>query len=217
MTIHPTVVSVQVGRIREYTDSKGMSWRSAIAKESLPGPLQLGKLGPVGDEVGDPRHHGGIHKAVLAYPSEHYTAWKVEGVLDGGPGGFGENLTVQGLMEEEVCVGDVFELGGAQLQVSQPRQPCHTLVKRWGVADLVERIWDTARTGWYLRVLREGTIQVGQTLVLVDRPHAGWTVARVLRINRGLGVDPEERRAAGALAHLSPSWQEKLTLGASTF
>ncbi len=217
MNIQAELLSVHAGRVQEHVDAQGKTWRSAIVKEAVPGPLRLGTLGPAGDEVGDHRHHGGAHKAVLAYPSEHYAAWKAEGVLDAGPGGFGENLALKGLTEEGVCVGDVFELGGALLQVSQPRQPCHTLVKRWGVPDLVERIWETARTGWYVRVLKEGSVQAGQVLKLLERPHEGWTVARVLRASRGLGVSPEERRMAGALVHLSPSWQEKLTTGQGTF
>lgn len=215
MSAEATLLSLHVGRVREHEGADGRPWRSAILKVSVAGPVRLGTLGLEGDEVGNTRHHGGPHKAVLAYASEHYAAWGSEGVLEGGPGGFGENLALRGLTESEVCVGDVFELGEALLQVSQPRQPCHTLVQRWGVPDLVERVWACARTGWYARVLREGWIEAGQVLRLRERPHAGWTIARVLRACAGEGTSVEERLAASALRHLSPSWQDRLASGKS--
>jgi MOSC domain-containing protein YiiM len=202
------VISLHGGRIREYTDDQGQPWRSAIAKESLTGPIFLGRLGLADDQVGDPRHHGGPHQALLAYPVEHYAGWNEALGITAGPGGFGENLALEGLTEEEACLGDTFELGGALLQISQPRQPCHTLEKRWACPGLMEAILTSARGGWYLRVLEEGEIQAGQALVLVRRPNPGWTVARVFRAY--LGKESEERRAAAALEQLTPKWQERL-------
>ena len=202
------VVSIHAGRIREYTEVQGKHWRSAIVKESLVVPVFLGTLGLAGDQVGDPKRHGGLHQAVLAYPAEHYARWKAELGLDAGPGGFGENLALLGLTENEACIGDTFELGQAVLQVSQPRQPCHTLAKRWACPELINAVWKTARGGWYCRVLRGGEVQAGQPLVLVQRPHPGWTVARVLHASHGAAA--EERLAAASLEHLTPKWREQL-------
>ena len=201
------VISIHAGNVREYADDQGRPWRSAIAKSALSGPVFLGQLGLAGDQVGDPRHHGGLHQAVLAYPAEHYRFWQEELGLDAGPGGFGENLALMGLTEEEVCIGDVFELGEALVQVSQPRQPCHTLARRWTCPELINVVWQTARGGWYLRVLREGMVEAGQTLLRVQRPHPGWTVARVLWASQG--TTAAEGSALAALEHLSLNWKEK--------
>ena len=208
MTDRVEVVSIHGGRIHEYTDGQGKPWRSAITKAALTEPVLLGRLGVAGDQVGDPRHHGGLHQALLAYPAEHYAQWKIELGVEAGPGGFGENLALSGLTEEEACIGDTYQLGGAVLQVSQPRQPCHTLEKRWACPGLMDAILRTARGGWYIRVLQEGEIQAGQTLSLVERPNPGWSVARVFRAY--LGKVAAERRAAAALEQLTPKWKERL-------
>jgi MOSC domain-containing protein YiiM len=196
--------------VQDYTDGQGRHWRSAIAKTELAGPVFLGRLGLAGDQVGNHKHHGGSHQAVLAYPVAHYACWRAELGLAAGPGGFGENLAVAGCTEEEVCIGDTYSLGQAVLQVSQPRQPCHTLELRWERPGLMAAVFDSARGGWYLRVLQEGDIQAGQAMTLLQRPHPGWSVARVFRAF--LGTDPEERRGAAALRPLSPKWKEKLAV-----
>jgi MOSC domain-containing protein YiiM len=145
---------------------------------------------------------------VLAYPAQHYTRWKAELGLEAGPGGFGENLAVTGLTEEDVCIGDTFALGHAVIQVSQPREPCHTLEKRWACGGLMDAVFKTARGGWYLRVLQEGEIQAGQPLLLIQRLYPGWTVARVFRAYQG--TSEEERHTAAAIESLTPKWKEKL-------
>jgi MOSC domain-containing protein YiiM len=202
------VVSIHAGPIREYRDDRGRLWRSAIAKEALTATIFLGRDGLEGDQVGDPRHHGGCHQAVLAYPVHHYARWKAELGIEAGPGGFGENLAVKGLTEEDVCIGDTFALGQAVIQVSQPREPCHTLEKRWACRGLVDAVFKTARGGWYLRVMQEGEIQAGQPLSLIQRLHPDWTVARVFRAYHGTSA--QERLMAAALESLTPKWKEKL-------
>src|SRR5690606_6199783 len=109
-----------------------------------------------------------------------------------------------------VCIGDTYEVGGAVVQVSQPRQPCWKLARRWRIRDLAARVQETGRTGWYLRVLREGEVTAGDSLRLIDRPYAEWTIARA---NEIMHERRDDRDAAGALAAcplLSASWRETL-------
>ena len=134
-------------------------WRTGFHKEAREGPCWLGYQGFRGDEVADTRYHGGVDKAVCVYPAEHYPFWNgVPGMAAAGPGGFGENLTTEGLLEEEVCIGDIHALGEALVQVSQPRQPCWKLARRWRVKDLALQVERTGRTGFYFRVLRHGEV-----------------------------------------------------------
>ncbi len=135
------LLSVQVGIPRTVgtpgaLDPMQREFTSAIWKEPVSGPVRAGGLGLAGDSVANTRVHGGPEQAVLMYAESHYPLWRAEwGRDDLGPGGFGENLTVEGLVEDSVCIGDVLEIGEARLQVSQPRQPCATLARRHGVRD----------------------------------------------------------------------------------
>jgi MOSC domain-containing protein YiiM len=203
------LVELRAGKVRTYEGPDGRSWKSAIGKEPVSGPVLLTRLGLQGDTVGNPQVHGGPDQAVLAYASEHYPLWRGEG-LEAEPGAFGENFVLTGLTDQEACIGDVFALGGAQVQVSHPRQPCDNLARRFGRKDVVARVWATARGGWYLRVLREAPVESGLPLTLVRRPNPGGTVARVLRAFLGASSDPTEARAMAALEGLSAHWAEAL-------
>jgi MOSC domain-containing protein YiiM len=208
-----TLVSVQVGRIRAYgapdaADPREREWRSAFAKSPVSGPVHVGRLGLDGDEQAATEVHGGTEMAVLAYALEHYPAWREElGIAEMGPGGFAENLTVSGLDERTVCVGDVVTVGGARLQVSKPRGPCATISRFWKRPDLLRRVAETGRTGWYLRVLDEGAVAAGQEVRRLERPFPEWTVARVLELRH----HPERDRGALArladCAALAPGWR----------
>jgi MOSC domain-containing protein YiiM len=210
----PRLLGLRTGRVRalgeaDAADPLRKPWRSAIFKEPVEGPLRLSRLGLEGDEVADRRHHGGPDQAVLGYASEHYPAWRAEG-LDADPGAFGENLLFEGLLDSEVCIGDRWQVGGATLQVSHPRQPCGTLARRFQRGDVVARVWATGRGGWYFRVLEEGVVAPEGEVVLLDRPNPGWTVARILHAYWRAVEDPDEARAAAALPLLTPHWPEKL-------
>lgn len=210
----PRLVGLRTGRVRalgeaDAADPLRKPWRSAIFKEPVEGPVRLSRLGLEGDEVADARHHGGPDQAVLGYASEHYAAWRAED-LDAGPGAFGENLLFEGLLDDEVCIGDTWQVGGATLQVSHPRQPCGTLARRFGRGDVVARVWATARGGWYFRVLEEGVVAPAGDVVLLARPNPGWTVARVLRAYWRAAEDPAEARAAAEVPLLTSHWPEKL-------
>jgi MOSC domain-containing protein YiiM len=131
-------------------------------------------------------------------------------MADVPPGGFGENFTTAGLLETDVCVGDVFQIGQAVVQVSQPRQPCWKLARRWRIRDLALRVQQTGRTGWYLRVLQEGTIVAGLPLTLVDRPYPEWTVAACYAVLHHRREDVGAARALAACSALSVSWRDSL-------
>jgi MOSC domain-containing protein YiiM len=145
---------------------------TGICKQPVTGPLRLGRFGFEHDGVGDMKHHGGDDKAVCVYSLEHYPYW--EGVLGTKlpVAAFGENLTVSDLKEDDISIGDVFEIGTALLQVSQPRQPCRTLAARYGRDDLVKLVADSGYTGFYFRVLKEGIVQKGARFKLKEKdPH----------------------------------------------
>lgn len=204
------IVSLHLGQPREYLDAEGRPWRTAIAKEAVSGPVCLTEQGPVGDKVADKRHHGGLHQAVMVYSRVHQAYWKTRLGLTIGPGGLGENLSVEGLDDESACIGDLYQGGTARLQISQPRQPCNTLARYWHCPELLPAIWETARGGWYFRVLQEGEVKPGDALRLLERPHPEWSVARLLRAFRDAAQQPQEALAAAELVHLTPAWQSKL-------
>jgi len=188
---------------------------SAIDKRPIAGRVHLGVLGIAGDEQADPRHHGGVDKAVHHYPAEHYASWRHELPQvppdRWRPGGFGENLSTTGLTEAAVCVGDVFRLGEALLQVSQARQPCWKLNLRFGLEDMARRVQASGRTGWYYRVLEPGAIEAGAALRLIDRPHPQWPMARLLHHLYVAPMDPAALEAMAALDVLASSWRKLAT------
>ena len=217
----PRIRSIQVGTPKAHgrpgaSNPMDRPWTSAIVKEPVEGRLRVGKTNIEGDRQADLRHHGGPDKAVLAYAAAHYGPWRAQ--LPGvelSPGAFGENLTVEGLTEWDVAIGDVWRAGTTTFQVSQPRQPCWKLARRLRVEDMVVRVQESLRSGWYLRVLEEGEIQAGDELSLVERPHPEWTVAEASRVMYGVRADPAAAVELAALDELSASWKRTLTLRAS--
>lgn len=211
-----TLLSIQVGEPRTYTQPprfarRSAPWRSGFVKEPVHGPVQLGPTNLAGDGQADLRAHGGAHKAVNVYPSEHYPHWLESGVLAAGhPGQFGENFTVQGLLETEVCIGDRFRVGDAVVEVSQPRQPCWKLAHFVGCADLVKRVIEAGRTGWYFRVLEPGQVQPGESFQLLERPYGRWTLAEANQVMHHRRDDHAASRALAACPALSESWCESL-------
>lgn len=178
---------------------------SSIANRfAVTGPVRATALGLVGDAVGDARVHGGPDKAIHLYPHDHYAIWAAEqpdlAPLLAIPGAFGENLSVAGISEADVCLGDIIAIGGARLQLCQSRQPCWKLGVRFGLPILPRLVQKTGRTGWYYRVLEEGDISAGDAITLIDRPNPAWNLTRALRV---LYVDTLNREALAELAGLS--------------
>ncbi len=201
---------IEPGESGEWWDK---AWETGFYKEPRTGPHWLGYEGFRSDEQADRKHHGGPEKAVCVYSAEHYPYWQETLDMPDLPhGAFGENLTIQGLLETEVCIGDHFSLGEAEVQVSQPRQPCWKLARRWQVKDLTARVEKTGLTGFYFRVIRHGHVQPGDVLRLVDRPFPQWTIQRC---NEIMHHSKQDTAAAGELAScplLSSSWKDSLWL-----
>jgi MOSC domain-containing protein YiiM len=126
-------------------------------------------------------------------------------------GAFGENLTVAGSTEEDICIGDVWEAGGVQLQVTQPRQPCWKMSRRWNVADLARQVIANCKSGWYLRVQESGELQAGAAIELVARPHPAWTLARANRLMHHQKDELSLAAELAALPELSAAWRTSLT------
>ncbi|WP_397570319.1 MOSC domain-containing protein [Schlesneria sp. T3-172] len=213
----PVLQSIQVGLPRKMglegaTDPMDRPWTSGFQKSPVPGPVRVGSTNVEGDGQADLEHHGGPDKAVLAYSADHYAQWRQVLQKPNLPfGAFGENFTIAGLNETTVCVGDIWQLGDVRLQVSQPRQPCWKLARRWRIKTLALQVQESGRTGWYFRVLTEGMITPGLGFHLQDRPYPDWTIERS---NRIMHFEKDDLRAAAELAALAPlatSWKSTLT------
>jgi len=201
--------SIQVGPPRTYDGPR--PWTSAIKKEPVLGQVWAGREGLSGDHQYDRRHHGGPERALLMYSADHYPRWRAEWERsDVGPGGFGENLTVAGVTEDTVCIGDVFRIGDVRLEVSSPRTPCSTLSRRHGLPELVQTIVRNHRSGWYLRVLQEGWLEAGMEVVLADRPYPQWTVRRTAEVKRMRADLVEDARLLAACSALQVEWRKLL-------
>ncbi|WCE32206.1 MOSC domain-containing protein [Vibrio sp. SCSIO 43137] len=165
------------------TESFAHGSQSAINKKVASGRQQADSLGFIYDEQGDPRFHGGVHKAIHIYPSEHYADWQNEigekSALK-SVGAFGENLSCSGITESAVCLKDKIRIGSTLLEVSQGRMPCWKLNVRFEQNDMAQRLQDTLRTGWYFRVLEEGEIGSGDEIFLCERPYPKWSLSRIM-------------------------------------
>ena len=206
----PLLVSIQVGLPRQLgtedaADPMERPWTTGFFKERITGSVYLGKTNLVGDGQADLNLHGGVEKAVLAYAATHYPKWQQElHLLDFPYGAFGENFTVAHQSEEDVCIGDIYRIGEAQVQVSQPREPCWKLARRWRMKDLPKRAIANGRLGWYFRVLTEGVVESGLPLMLVDRPLPEWSVARV---NNAFYRYRQDSSELASCPLLSASWR----------
>jgi MOSC domain-containing protein YiiM len=161
------VVSVQVGAVRTLGDTT-----SAFVKTPVAGPVAVGRLGLKGDHQADGRVHGGPEKAVYVYCIERYPLWRARFPALAGmfvPGGLGENLSVEGVDEEALFVGDVFQAGAAVLQISEPRIPCHKIALRFGDAQVGRVMAQTGWRGFYCRVIEDGVVQAGDDFRMVAR------------------------------------------------
>ncbi|MFN7008734.1 MAG: MOSC domain-containing protein [Allorhizobium sp.] len=203
-----TTILLLTGPARPLADGETLS---AIVKTPVEQPLRLGRNGFEGDEQADRRVHGGPEKAVHHYAFDHYAVWRDElGALPAleAAGGFGENLSTLGLTESTVAVGDIFRLGTAMVQVSQGRQPCWKLNRRFAVPDMARRVQQTGRTGWYYRVLQPGSVAPHDRLELIDRVAPDWTLRRLwhaLYVDR---LNLNELEGIAALDVLAEGWRK---------
>lgn len=197
----PHVLALYAGRAGSLTTSKG-TVRTAIAKQPMSGRGRVGRDGLPTDEQISPGH-GGPDRALCLYPREHYAHWatRVEPA-------FGENITSSGVLETQTLIGDVWRIGTALVQVSQPRSPCFKVAARLGIPDLVMESRRTAFTGLHLRVLEIGEIGAGDRIEVIERASHGVTVADAVAARFG-PFDPDLVAAVLALPELAEEWRVK--------
>ena len=202
------LLSVNVGLPREI-EWQGKRVRTSIFKSASAGHVRVMTLNVEGDEQSDLSVHGGVHKAVYAYPSEHYPFWREEvpGV-DLPLGTFGENFTTEGLFEEAVHIGDRFRIGSAEFIVTQPRLPCFKLGIRFGRQEMVKRFLRSGRTGFYLAVLGEGLVTAGDSIELLARDEHGVTVADIVNLYTAGATNQDLLQRASALPALPTDWRD---------
>ena len=186
--------------------------KSAFAKAPISGPVTIQREGLVGDEQADRKHHGGPDMAVHLYPADHHAFWNEQlgghALLD-TPGAFGTNLSVRGIDEAQILIGDQFRLGSALIEVSQPRKPCWKIEHRFARKGMVADIIRTGRSGWYFRVLEEGHTQAGDQLEQVASGHDGWSVARVFSALFSAKTSVSELEGVAALTKLSQDHRDR--------
>jgi MOSC domain-containing protein YiiM len=203
-----SVLSVNVGLPREVL-WRGKPITTGIWKEPVAGRVPLRRLNLDGDRQADLRVHGGQDKAVYAYPSEFYELWSRERPeLELGPGTFGENLTLEGLLDDDVSVGDRFQIGTAELVVTQPRLPCFKLGLRMGRGEFVTEFLERGLLGFYLAVAREGEVAAGDAIVELQRDPRRFGVTEVARLYAADRDDVETMRLAADHDALPEGWRE---------
>jgi len=193
------LLSLHVGKPQIHALPDGKKFRTSLFKSEVCEQVWLGAENLHGNYQANLRYHGGPDKAVCCYPGEHYEDLNEMLGLDLAPGALGENFTLAGMLEDEVCLGDRYRVGDAIVEISQPRQPCNSLVKRWGDARLIKVMVDEGFTGYYARVIEEGMVQPGEPLDLLERPLPRWTISA---LNEIMFQDRNNQTALAELAEL---------------
>jgi MOSC domain-containing protein YiiM len=202
------LISVNVGLPRD-VDWQGKLVRTSIWKNPVEGRIRVSKLNLEGDRQSDLSVHGGADKAVYAYPSEHYSYWRSQlPDVDLPWGAFGENLTIEGLSEDHVRIGDRVQIGSAEFIVTQPRMPCFKLGIRFNRMDMVKRFLKSKRTGFYFAVLREGDVAAGDPILIEDGQEGRLTITDIVNLYTVDSENQELLRRATELPALPDGWKE---------
>lgn len=205
--------SIQVGKPQKITND----FVSSIYKSAITTPVHLKFENLDGDQQADLSVHGGPDKAVNVYPVEHYRYWNQrvpilfrKRIYLPTPvnGAFGENFSVSDMNESSVCIGDTFTIGSAIVQVSQPRQPCWKLARKFNQTKLPIWVQENGKTGWYFRVLQEGHVAQFDTITLADRPHPDWSVKRTNGLRYSPHRSTDDIHSLLECDSLSTSWQQ---------
>ncbi|MCM3788057.1 MOSC domain-containing protein [Domibacillus indicus] len=203
------ILSVNVGKPADLPYGKKVV-QSGIQKAPVHQAIFLSKTGFEGDGQADLVHHGGEDKAVCVYPHEHYTYWAKTLGRPLPQAAFGENITAAGLLETDVYIGDIFQLGEAVVQISQPRQPCFKLAARYNEPTLVSRVDETGYTGFYFRVLTEGKVGAESRLERIHIHPAAITVEEANQIMKKKESSQEKIKKLVDLEELAESWKKPL-------
>jgi ferredoxin-NADP reductase/MOSC domain-containing protein YiiM len=207
MTTGPVLVSVNVGMPKDVS-WQGKTVYTGVWKQPVDGPAMVRRLNIDGDGQGDTNGHGGEQRAVLVYQIQSYDHWQRHfGRDDFSYGEFGENLTVSGLPDDEVCIGDRYRIGEAEFEVTQPRVTCYRVGMRVGEPELPALLVSHHRPGFYMRVIAEGRIQAGDAIVKTRTGPGALSVADTDALLYLPDRDPAKLRTALEIPALSPGWQ----------
>ncbi|MFZ0818100.1 MAG: MOSC domain-containing protein [Candidatus Sulfotelmatobacter sp.] len=202
------LISLNVGR-PQLMVYKGTTISTGICKKPISGTVTLRTLNLEGDRQADLSVHGGVYKAVYGYPAEHYEYWRHELPKEKlPPGAFGENFTTEGLNEDNLHIGDRFQVGSSILMVRQPRMPCYKLAAKFQRDDMIERFLHSRRSGFYFSVEREGEVEKRNPIELISRNRDGITIAEMNRLIAHDRYNRELLQKAIATAELPESWRE---------
>ena len=202
------LLSVNVGLPREI-DVNGKTVRTSIWKNPVQGRIHVSMLNVDGDQQSDLTVHGGVDKAVYLYPSEHYAYWRAQlSDIELPWGVFGENFSAEGILEDEIRIGDRLRIGSAEFIVTQPRMPCYKLGIRFNRRDMIKRFLESKRTGLYLRVLREGEVAADDAIDFVHKQERGVTITDIVSLYSTDAHNQELLRRAIDLPALPQSWKD---------
>jgi MOSC domain-containing protein YiiM len=202
------LISVNVGLPRDVT-WLGKAVRTSIWKSPVEGRIHVAKLNLDGDQQSDLSVHGGLDKAVYAYPAEHYSYWRKElRDADLSWGAFGENFTTEGLLEGQLLVGDRLRVGSAEFAVTQPRMPCFKLGIRFDSPAMVKRFLQSKRTGFYLAVLGEGEVGAGDPIEREENRESEVTITDIVNLYTSDAENQDLLRRATEIPALPEGWKE---------
>lgn len=202
------VISVNVGLPRE-VDWQGAKVVTGIFKDPVAGSVPLRRLNLDGDAQADLSVHGGPDKAIYAYPFDHYDDWQARLGRELPCGAFGENLTTEGLLEDQVHIGDEFRVGTARLVVTQPRMPCYKLGIRFGDPGMVKTFLRAGRPGIYFAVVEEGVVGPGDSIERLSVDDREITVTGMLQLTLQRNPDPAEIRRLLEVPDLAAVWRQE--------
>lgn len=205
----PRIASIHLGRIAPLGPD-GVP--SGFVKQRVSGAVNVTPSGIVGDEQADLRVHGGPDKAVYGYASAHYAAWRRDYPQHTGllvAGGLGENLSIDGMTEADLCVGDVHGIGTTRLQVCQPRQPCFKFALRFDDLLMPKAMIRNGRSGWYYRVLVPGVISQGDRVAALERPHPNFAFTRLVELITRHNATLAEWQQMKGMQGLALDWQRR--------
>jgi MOSC domain-containing protein YiiM len=206
MSDYPFLHSIYVGHPKPLTDERGL-WQSSIYRDLVHGPIVLEQRGLVGDQATQP-YHGTLETAVCCHFLDHYRFWQERYGIVLEPGNVGENWALEHITEAEVCIGDIYRVGTALVQVSAPRSPCENQARRIGRADWVKLTLQELRTGIYLRVLAPGVMQAGDAFQLTERLNPGKTIPMLNRCWYHT-FEPALAQEFTTMPGLMPWWQQR--------
>ena len=202
------LISVNVGMPREINIG-GKTVRTSIWKNPVQGRVHVSTLNLDGDQQSDLTVHGGVDKAVYLYPSEHYAYWRAELPEVQLPwGAFGENFSAEGILEDQIRIGDRLRVGSVDFLVTQPRMPCYKLGIRLNRRDIVKRFLASKRTGFYLAVLREGEVGQGDEIDFIEKQESGVTISDIVSLYSTDSQNQELLRRATTVPALPQSWKD---------